>query len=145
MNKSFRKRKFKFIENTSGSLPSINITLINQFFPPDYAATCQLLDQLTKLLVKKNISFLVLTGNSNYSKNDKKNLNITLKYYEGKPVIEKISRVSKPGIRIYKSAEEIPVVNNGLGICIVSTSKGVMTDKEARKNNCGGEIICYVS
>ena len=57
MNKSFRKRKFKFIENTSGSLPSINITLINQFFPPDYAATGQLLDQLTKLLVKKNISF----------------------------------------------------------------------------------------
>ena len=70
---------------------------------------------------------------------------VELKYYEGKPVIEKISRVSKPGIRIYKSAEEIPIVNNGLGICIVSTSKGVMTDKEARKNNCGGEIICYVS
>ena len=75
MNKSFHKRKIKFIENTSNSLPSINITLINQFFPPDYAATGQLLDQLTKLLVKKNISFLVLTGNSNYSKNDKKNLN----------------------------------------------------------------------
>tara|TARA_Y100000817_G_C16707714_1_gene477846 strand:- start:147 stop:533 length:387 start_codon:yes stop_codon:yes gene_type:complete len=76
---------------------------------------------------------------------DKKNLRITLKYYEGRPVIEKINRISKPGIRIYKSANEIPIVNNGLGICIVSTSKGVMTDKDARKNNCGGEIICFVS
>ena len=76
--------------------------------------------------------------------NDKKNLNITLKYYEGKPVIEKISRVSKPGIRIYKSAEEIPVVNNGLGICIVSTSKGVMTDKAARAHGVGGEVLCTV-
>ena len=100
---------------------------------------------------KKLISILQVLNEEGYiqsyevSEGIKPIVTIKLKYYEGKPVIEKISRVSKPGIRIYKSAEEIPVVNNGLGICIVSTSKGVMTDKQARKNNCGGEIICYVS
>lgn len=71
-------------------------------------------------------------------------LNIELKYYQGKPVIEKMSRVSRPGLRIYKGKGEIPRVLNGLGIAIVSTSKGVMTDRAARKAGHGGEVICYV-
>jgi len=75
----------------------------------------------------------------------KKDLMVMLKYYEGKPVIENIDRVSKPGLRIFKSCKEVPTVKNGLGICIVSTSHGVMTDKKARENNYGGEIICFVS
>ncbi len=75
----------------------------------------------------------------------KKSIKLTLKYYEGKPVIEYIKRESRPGLRVFKSAKDIPSVNNGLGICIVSTSKGVMTDKQAKENNCGGEIICSVS
>ncbi|MBH43941.1 MAG: 30S ribosomal protein S8 [Gammaproteobacteria bacterium] len=75
----------------------------------------------------------------------KKIIAIALKYYEGKPVIEQIERVSRPGLRIYKSSKKIPLVKNGLGICIISTSKGIMTDKTAREQNCGGEIICYVS
>jgi small subunit ribosomal protein S8 len=75
----------------------------------------------------------------------KKDLMVMLKYYEGKPVIENIDRVSKPGLRIFKSSKEVPTVKNGLGICIVSTSHGVMTDKKARENNYGGEIICFVS
>ncbi len=76
---------------------------------------------------------------------DRKLIKVTLKYYEGKPVIELIKRVSRPGLRIFKSAKNIPNVNNGLGVCIVSTSKGVMTDKQAREQNCGGEILCVVS
>lgn len=75
----------------------------------------------------------------------KKYIKVILKYYEGKPVIEYIKRESRPGLRVFKSAKEIPSINNGLGICIVSTSKGVMTDKQAKENNCGGEIICSVS
>ena len=75
----------------------------------------------------------------------KKHIKVILKYYEGKPVIEYIKRESRPGLRVFKSAKEIPSINNGLGICIVSTSKGVMTDKQAKENNCGGEIICSVS
>ena len=75
----------------------------------------------------------------------KKTLNITLKYHEGKPVIENIKRISKPGLRIFQPAKNIPLVKNGLGICIISTSKGIMTDKKAREENCGGEIICHVS
>ena len=74
MNENQHNKKDKYLENSSNFLSSINITLTNQFFPPDYAATGQLLDQLTKLLVKKNIFFLVLTGNSNYAKSNKKNL-----------------------------------------------------------------------
>ena len=76
---------------------------------------------------------------------NKKNLMVMLKYYEGKPVIENIKRISKPGLRIFKSSKQVPTVKNGLGICIVSTSHGVMTDKEAREKNYGGEIICFVS
>ena len=76
--------------------------------------------------------------------NGKPTMNIELKYYQGKPVIEKMSRVSRPGLRIYKANDELPKVLNGLGIAIVSTSKGVMTDRAARKAGHGGEVICYV-
>jgi small subunit ribosomal protein S8 len=72
-------------------------------------------------------------------------LNLTLKYYQGNPVIEMIKRVSKPGCRIYTGKDDIPTVKNGLGITIVSTSKGIMTDRSARKAGVGGEVICYVS
>tara|TARA_B100001750_G_scaffold220287_1_gene207874 strand:- start:517 stop:903 length:387 start_codon:yes stop_codon:yes gene_type:complete len=75
----------------------------------------------------------------------KKTLSVILKYHEGKPVIENIKRISKPGLRIFQPAKNIPLVKNGLGICIISTSKGIMTDKKAREENCGGEIICHVS
>ncbi len=75
----------------------------------------------------------------------KKTLNVILKYHEGKPVIENIKMISKPSLRIFKPTKNIPLVKNGLGICIVSTSKGIMTDKKAREENCGGEIICHVS
>jgi small subunit ribosomal protein S8 len=71
-------------------------------------------------------------------------LSIELKYFEGKPVIEEIKRVSRPSLRIYKSATELPKVADGLGIAIVSTSKGVMTDRAARKAGIGGEVICTV-
>ncbi len=71
-------------------------------------------------------------------------LNIELKYFNGKPVIEKIVRVSRPSLRIYKSAKDLPQVSAGLGAAIISTSKGLMTDRQARAENIGGEIICNV-
>ena len=77
---------------------------------------------------------------------DKKpQLQVFLKYYAGKPVIEKLERVSKPGLRIYKSCEELPTVMNGLGVAIISTSKGLLTDRHARSMNVGGEVICEVA
>lgn len=75
----------------------------------------------------------------------KKTLSIELKYYLGKPVIDVIKRVSKPGLRIYKSSDELPKVLGGLGVALVSTSKGIMSDKKARALGHGGEIICIVS
>lgn len=74
----------------------------------------------------------------------KKELSIDLKYFQGKPVIEKIERVSRPGLRIFKSKDELPSVNGGLGIAIISTSKGLMTEKQARASGNGGEVICTV-
>ena len=74
----------------------------------------------------------------------KKVLEITLKYYRNNPVIEKIARVSKPGLRIYRSRSNLPQITNGLGIAIVSTSKGVMTGRKARAIGVGGELICTV-
>jgi small subunit ribosomal protein S8 len=68
-----------------------------------------------------------------------------LKYYAGRPVIEKIERVSKPGLRVYKASQGIPEVMNGLGVAIVSTSKGVMTDRKAKAAGIGGEVLCYVA
>ena len=72
-------------------------------------------------------------------------MKIELKYYEGKPVIDNISRVSRPGLRIYKNKGELPKVLGGLGVAIVSTCKGVMTDRAARAEGIGGEVLCYVS
>jgi len=75
----------------------------------------------------------------------KATLSIELKYYAGRPVIERIERVSRPGLRVYKGKSEIPTVLNGLGVTIVSTPKGVMTDRKARATGTGGEILCYVA
>jgi small subunit ribosomal protein S8 len=75
----------------------------------------------------------------------KPTLEIALKYYAGEPVIEKIERVSRPGLRIYKGRDDIPKIMNGLGIAIVSTSKGVMTDRKARATGIGGEVLCIVA
>lgn len=72
-------------------------------------------------------------------------LTITLKYYAGRPVIERIDRVSKPGLRVYKGVADLPKVMNGLGVAIVSTSKGVMTDHKARAAGIGGEVLCFVA
>ena len=78
--------------------------------------------------------------------NDKRTtLIIELKYFKGKPVIESMKRVSKPSLRSYKSVNELPKVMGGLGIAIISTAKGVMTDKSAREHGIGGEVLCYVS
>jgi small subunit ribosomal protein S8 len=75
----------------------------------------------------------------------KPELDLSLKYYAGQPVIEKIERVSRPGLRIYRGRKDIPRVMNGLGIAIVSTSQGVMTDRKARATGIGGEVLCVVA
>lgn len=75
----------------------------------------------------------------------KAELSIELKYYAGRPVIERIERVSRPGLRVYRGMQELPKVMNGLGIAIVSTPKGVMTDRKARSANVGGEVLCIVA
>jgi small subunit ribosomal protein S8 len=75
----------------------------------------------------------------------KSELKIGLKYYTGRPVIERLERVSRPGLRIYKGKNEIPQVMNGLGVAIVSTPQGVMTDRKARATGVGGEVLCYVA
>jgi len=75
----------------------------------------------------------------------KPELEISLKYYAGRPVIERIERVSRPGLRVYKGQTSIPTVMNGLGVAIVSTSRGVMTDRKARATGVGGEVLCYVA
>lgn len=73
-----------------------------------------------------------------------KELTITLKYYQSKPVIDHIKRISRPGLRIFKAKDQLPLINGGLGIAIISTSKGVMTDHQARAAGHGGEVICQV-
>ena len=78
------------------------------------------------------------------TKEKTKSILVVLKYYEGQPVIKEIKRISKPGRRVYSRAVSIPKIKNGLGVAILSTSKGVMSDAEAVKNNLGGEIICRV-
>jgi len=75
----------------------------------------------------------------------KSELEIALKYYAGRPVIERIERVSRPGLRVYKGVKSIPQVQNGLGVAIVTTPKGVMTDRKARAAGVGGEVLCYVA
>ena len=75
----------------------------------------------------------------------KSELEVALKYYSGRPVIERIERVSRPGLRVYKGRDAIPQVMNGLGVAIVTTPKGVMTDRMARQSGVGGEVLCYVA
>lgn len=84
-------------------------------------------------------SFSVVTDGA------KAELQIELKYYAGRPVIERIDRVSKPGLRVYKGRDAIPQVMNGLGVAIVSTPRGVMTDRKAKAAGVGGEVLCYVA
>ena len=76
---------------------------------------------------------------------NKSNLKIGLKYFEGKPVIEEINRISRPGLRIYRSKNELPKVMGGLGIAVISTSKGIMSDRQARQDGHGGEVLCKVT
>jgi small subunit ribosomal protein S8 len=80
-----------------------------------------------------------------HQSNGKPVLDISLKYYAGRPVIEKIERVSRPGLRIYKASDKLPNVMNGIGVAIVSTSKGVMTERKARASGVGGEVLCIVA
>ena len=87
----------------------------------------------------KGISFKVIEGDGKF------NLEIDLKYYAGQPVIEKIERISKPGLRVYKRKDALPRVMNGLGVALISTSKGLMTDRKARADGLGGEVIGMVS
>lgn len=75
----------------------------------------------------------------------KSSLTVSLKYFQGKPVIEKIQRRSRPGLRIYRGKNDLPKVNNGLGVVIMSTSKGVMSERKARELGEGGEVLCYVN
>jgi len=75
----------------------------------------------------------------------RRELRIGLKYYAGRPVIERLERVSKPGLRVYKGCDDIPRVMNGLGVAILSTSRGVMTDRKARADGVGGEVLCIVA
>ena len=79
------------------------------------------------------------------SADGKAELEVALKYYAGRPVIERIERVSRPGLRVYKGRDAIPQVMNGLGVAIVTTPKGVMTDRKARQTGTGGEVLCYVA
>ena len=80
-----------------------------------------------------------------HAEGGKAELSIALKYYAGRPVIDRIERVSRPGLRIYKGKEDIPTVMNGLGVAILSTSQGVMTDRKARATGVGGEVLCVVA
>jgi small subunit ribosomal protein S8 len=86
-----------------------------------------------------------IDGFSVRTESGKSELEIALKYYAGKPVIERIERVSRPGLRIYKGRDAIPQVMNGLGVAIVTTPKGVMTDRKARQTGVGGEVLCFVA
>jgi small subunit ribosomal protein S8 len=86
-----------------------------------------------------------IRGFSEIEKDGRRELDIELKYYDGAPVISEIRRISKPGRRVYSAVRDIPLVRNGLGISVLSTPKGVMSDNEARTQNVGGEILCRVS
>ena len=97
--------------------------------------------KILEVLKKKGY---IIDFNIDNGKKKMKFLSVGLKYYEGQPVIKEIKRVSKPGRRVYSRATSIPKVLNGLGLAILSTSKGVMSDTDAIKNNLGGEIICKV-
>ena len=97
-----------------------------------------------KILEVLKIEGFISSYHIEKKENNKINLIVDLKYYEGNPVIKDIRRISKPGRRVYSSATSIPRIQNGLGLAIISTNKGIMSDIDARKNNIGGEIICRV-
>ena len=86
-----------------------------------------------------------INGFSTEDEAGKQVLTVELKYYNGQPVIEKLQRASRPGLRLYKGKDEIPSIQNGLGVAIVSTSRGVMSDRQARAAGQGGEVLCIVS
>ncbi len=95
---------------------------------------------MTKILVDQKF----LSGYTEISDNKQGVLRVTLKYTEGINAISGLSRISKPGLRVYSAAEELPRVLNGMGVALISTSKGIMTEKEARANRMGGEVLCHV-
>jgi len=97
-----------------------------------------------KILNILKVEGYILNYKLSSDKNKKNNISVDLKYNQGIPVIKEITRISKPGRRVYTRADSIPRIQNGLGIAIMSTSKGVMTDNDARKENLGGEILCKV-
>lgn len=100
---------------------------------------------------KLKIAILKVLQNEGYidsfdsqKKDGKSNINVILKYYQGRPVIDKINRVSRPGLRIYKSSSMLPVIRGGMGIAIISTPKGVMTSRAAQAQKLGGEVLCTI-
>ena len=108
-------------------------------------ATCQMPSSKVKVAIARVLKDEGYIDGFKVNGEAKPVLEIALKYYAGRPVIEKIERVSKPGLRIYKAKDAIPPVMNGLGIAIVSTSQGVMTDRKARASGVGGEVLCIVA
>lgn len=119
-----RIRNAQAIDKASLSMPSskVNVAIAQVLKDEGYISDCSVEDN-----------------------DGKRTLTIKLKYFDGRPVIERISRVSKPGLRIYKGKYELPRIDGGLGVAIVSTSKGVMTDRAARAQGEGGEVLCVVS
>lgn len=107
--------------------------------------TVQMPSSKLKVAIAKVLEQEGFVEGANVSEDGKPVLTIALKYFEGKPVIEKIKRLSRPGLRIYKNANEIPKVKGGLGIVVVSTNQGIMTDRAARQAKVGGELLCEVS
>jgi len=108
-------------------------------------ATCEMPSSKVKVAIARVLKDEGYIDGFKVAGEQKPVLEIALKYYAGRPVIEKIERVSKPGLRIYKNKDGIPPVMNGLGIAIVSTSQGVMTDRKARASGVGGEVLCIVA
>lgn len=98
----------------------------------------------TKIAIAKVLQSEGYINGFSVEEGAKPELRVDLKYFEGKPVIEMLERVSKPSLRVYSASDEVPVVNGGLGVAVVSTSKGVMSGKSAREAGVGGEILCYV-
>ncbi|MEY8688588.1 MAG: 30S ribosomal protein S8 [Leptothrix sp. (in: b-proteobacteria)] len=119
-----RIRNAQMVEKTSVAMPSSKLK----------AAIAQVL---------KDEGYI--DGFSVKSTGGKSELEIALKYYAGRPVIERIERVSRPGLRVYKGRHDIPTVMNGLGVAIVTTPQGLMTDRKARAAGIGGEVLCYVA
>ena len=108
-------------------------------------ATCEMPSSKVKVAIARVLKDEGYIDGFMVAGDEKPVLQIALKYYAGRPVIEKIERVSKPGLRIYRAKDEIQRVMNGLGIAIVSTSHGVMTDRKARASGVGGEVLCIVA